>query len=61
MIFMKMTIREILDKLDDIGRAIDAVEREIDKDAFRGQEPLSDAIELLQEYADVIKNTKVEI
>lgn len=58
---MKMTIQEVLNKLDDIGRVIEAVEKKIGTDGFRGQEPLSDAVELLEEYANIIRNTKVDI
>lgn len=57
---MKMTIQEVINKLDDIGRAIDAIHLEI-KTEFLGQEPLSDAIDLLEEYANIIRNTKVDI
>lgn len=57
---MKMTIQEVIDKLNDIGRAIDAIDEKIETDSF-GQEPLNEAIDLLNEYANIIRNTKVEI
>lgn len=57
---MKMTIGEVIDKLRDIETAIDAIHQQI-KTEFLGQEPLSDAIDLLEEYAEVIRDTKVDI
>ena len=57
---MKMTIGEVIDKLRDIETAIDVIHQQI-KTEFLGQEPLSDAIDLLEEYAEIIRNTKVDI
>ena len=58
---MKMTVQEIISKLNDIAKAIDAIESTIGNDSFRGQNPLADASDLLEEDADFIKRTKVDI
>ena len=58
---MKGTVQEILDKLCDIDRAIDSIERVLPQDYFPGQEPLCEAIDLLKEYKDRILNSRVDI
>lgn len=58
---MNMTIKEIIDKLEDIDRAISTIEKTLPSDCFRGQEPLCDAIDLLNEYREKIMDSKVNI
>lgn len=56
-----MSIRDLLKKIDDINRAIETIDRKIDPNTFRGQEPLQDAIDLLEEYREYLLDTKINI
>lgn len=58
---MKITIKEILDKLDNINQGIYTVEKALPSDYFPGHEPLCMVIELLQEYREAILAAKVDI
>lgn len=60
---MKMTILEIMEKLTKIDDAINIVEGRMDQYAkqYPGQEPLTQVIELLNEYKQLILETKVDI
>ena len=55
---MKMTIGEIIEKLDAIDGAICTVNTHIDHNCY---DSLADAAELLQEYRDMICSIKVDI
>lgn len=55
---MKLTIGEVVRKLEDISDAINDVHRVIDRDNYQS---LGDAAELLEEYRDVILSAKVDI
>ena len=63
MIFMKMSIQDVLEKLTKIEDAINIVEGRIDPygKQFPGQEPLYQVIDLLKEYGLLIRETKVDI
>lgn len=60
---MKMTIREIINKLNDIERAVKYVNTHImsEKTPYTDEDPKEEVIDLLEEYAETIKNTKVDI
>ena len=52
---MKITIRELMEKVDDINKTIDTIqERTTDDACFK-------AIEYLDEYIDMLKDMKVDI
>lgn len=52
---MKITIRELMEKVDDINKTIDAIHDHTTDDACLK------AIEYLDEYVDMLKDTKVDI
>ena len=58
---MKLTIREVMNKLRDIEEAIKIVHEKLpdEKGAYIDDKDL--VIDLLEEYAESIKNTKVDI
>lgn len=60
---MKMTIREVMDKLKDIDRAVKYVDTHLvdEKTPYTGESPKDEVMDLLGEYADSIKNAKVDI
>lgn len=60
---MKMTIREVMSKLRDIERAAETVEKCMpdEKMPYVDVSPKDEVIDLLLEYAESIKNAKVDI
>lgn len=60
---MKMTIREVMNKLNDIDRAVKYVDTHMvdEKTPYTGESPKDEIMDLLEEYAESIKNTKVDI
>ena len=57
----KLTVQELLNKLQRIDHAILTVEQQLPKNYFPGQEPLCDVIDILAEYRDDIMNSQVYI
>ena len=60
---MKMTIREVMDKLRDISNAVQMVDKLMpdDRAAYIDISPKDQVMDLLEEYANMIKDTKVDI
>lgn len=60
---MKMTIRDVISKLHDIDRAVELVESQMpdDKPAYVNERPKDAVIDLLEEYAEMIRNIKIDI
>lgn len=58
---MKMTIQEVIDKLDDIARAKETIDRVIDERNYTNRCELDEVKDLLSEYAARILISKVEI
>ena len=60
---MKMTIREVMNKLSDIEHAVKMVDTHMkdEKVPYTGESYKDQVMDLLEEYADSIKNTKVDI
>ena len=58
---MQTTIRDVLNKLEAIDRAIQTVAALLPRDYFAGQEPLCDVIDLLGEYRNKILDDKVDV
>ena len=55
---MKITIGEVVEKLKNIDHAICIVNSHIDHNCY---DSLSDAVELLEEYRDLIRSVDVDI
>ena len=55
---MKMTIGEVIRKLDFINATIVEVQKKIDHDMY---DSLEDAVELLEEYGRMIRSIEVDI
>ena len=58
---MKMTIQEVIDKLDEIARAKDTVDRVMLERDYTNRCELDEVKDLLSEYAARILISKVEI
>jgi hypothetical protein len=58
---MKMTIQEVIDKLDDISRAKDAIDNAVDMLGPGDRTALYEVKDILSEYAARILISKVEI
>jgi hypothetical protein len=60
---MKMTIREVISKLSDIERAIQDVDKLMQSETtgYFDADPKDRVMELIGEYANTIKDTKVDI
>ncbi len=60
---MKTTIREVMAKLSEIEGAKLSVERLMNDDAnaYTGENPKNVVLDLLYDYSEMIKNTKVDI
>lgn len=58
---MKMTIRDVMTKLEDIDYAIKQAEEHMPTNAYTSAGPREAVIDLLEEYAEMIRNTKVDI
>ena len=56
-----MTVREVNAKLIDIEHAIEDVYKYIPKPSGYYEAPEPEAAKLLQEYAEILKNCKVDI
>lgn len=60
---MKMTIREVMNKLKDIDNAVKYVDTHLmdEKTPYTGESRKEEVMDLLEEYAEMIKDTKVDI
>lgn len=56
-----MTVKEVNEKLCDIDRAIEDVYKYIPKPSGYYEAPEPEAAKLLQEYAEILRNCKVDI
>lgn len=58
---MKKTIGDFLKKLDEIDQAIDLVSRNMPTNEYTSFGPREEVVVLLEEYAEMIKNIKIDI
>lgn len=58
---MKMTVGEVLAKINDIDSKILYVEKQLPDNYFAGQEPFCRVIELLEEYKELLMDAKTEV
>ena len=58
---MKMTVGEVLQKINNIDGKILYVQLQLPDNYFAGQEPLCGVIELLEEYKELLTAAKTEI
>ena len=58
---MKMTVGEVLTKINGIDSRISYVQSRLPDNYFAGQEPLCLVIELLEEYKELLTTAKTEI